>query len=286
MSCRCDAFSSRRHVSCDQKLRLILLVIILTPIFELLPQISIGVKVVDYIPQPVPHDLESDSDSNVDSDVGSCSKPGMTAETDAARKERKHKLKLPLKINTESFYGDSTPHCAPQTSPMPPSPKVPLSSLLAPSPASLSGKPDSVGKNSVSLPPVSTESASPSAVSNIWRAAKGTMVTGNSSNTAVESGRKSTTDRGVKSALNGESNGTVGDSNSKDGSGSNGKDGSGSNGKDGSGSNGKDGSGSNSKDGSGSNGKGYRHRPDPLWRSVHSDGNELSPSLFLPPRHP
>jgi hypothetical protein len=132
------------------------------------------------------------------------------------------------------------------------------------------------------LPPVSTESASPSAVSNIWRAAKGTKEAGNSnniasSNGAVESGRKSTTEKSVKSPVNGVSNGTVGDSSSKDGSGSNGKDGSGSNGKDGSSSNGKDGSGSNGKDGSGSNGKGYRHRPDPLWRSVHSDGNDLTP---------
>jgi hypothetical protein len=242
---------------------------------------------VDYIPQPVPHDLESDSDSNVDSDVGSCSKPGTTDEKETSKKERKHKLKLPLKINTESFYGDSTPHCAPQTSPMPPSPKVPLSSRLESSPASPIGKPDSVGKNSVSLPPVSTESASPSAVSNIWRAAKGTKDAGNSNNTgssngAVESGRMSTTEKSVKSPVNGVSNGIVGDRSSKDGSGSNGKDGSGSNGKDGSGSNGKDGSGSNGKDGSGSNGKGYRHRPDPLWRSVHSDGNDLTPRFSSP----
>lgn len=224
-------------------------------------QIPTGVKVVDYIPQPEPHEVQSeDSDSNVDSDVGSCSKPASTTvekELSEKEKEKMLKLKLPLKINTESFYGDSTPNCAPQTSPMPPSPKLPR--VLDPSPVSLSDKPNSVGKTSESLPPVSTESASPSAVSNIWKAAKlskdaVTSSNTNSSNGAVESDRKSITDKGVKtavSAVNGESNGSVGDS--------------------------------SSKDGSGSNGKGYRHRPDPLWRSVHSDGNHMTllPSLLF-----
>ena len=217
-------------------------------------------KVVDYIPQPEPHEVQSeDSDSNVDSDVGSCSKPASTTvekELSEKEKEKMLKLKLPLKINTESFYGDSTPNCATQTSPMPPSPKLPR--VLDPSPVSLSDKPNSVGKTSESLPPVSTESASPSAVSNIWKAAKlskDAVTSGNtnSSNGAAESDRKSITDKGVKttvSAVNGESNGSVGDS--------------------------------SSKDGSSSNGKGYRHRPDPLWRSVHSDGNHMTLLPFLP----
>ena len=130
-------------------------------------------KVVDYIPQPAPHDAASeDSDSNANSDADSCSKSAAsTGEGDTANpRDKKHKQKLSLKINTESFYGTSTPNCAPQTSPMPPSPKV--SRLADSTPVSPLEPPNSVENKSSSLPPVSTESASPSAVSNIWRAVK------------------------------------------------------------------------------------------------------------------
>ena len=109
----------------------------------------------------------------------------------------------PLKINTESFYGNSSSYI-PQSSPFP-SPRFtrPVDPLVAPSSKSQS-PPTASDTMSSTVPTIPSTETSPSAVNGIWKER-----------------------RDVKEI----------------------------------------------KDTTTSSSKGYRHRPDPLWRSVHSDGN-------------
>ena len=141
-------------------------------------------------------------DGRVDTESVAASSSGKKAQFKEEAEEPvvKKAATPPLKINTESFYGNSSAYI-PQSSPFP-SPRFtrPVDPLVTQS----KSPPTASDTMSSTVPTIPSTETSPSAVNGIWKER-----------------------RDVKEI----------------------------------------------KDTTTSSSKGYRHRPDPLWRSVHSDGN-------------